>query len=454
MNITEVLQLIDERLIERDKKPLNTIQKAIFEGSWQGQSYQEIGNEYHRSETHIREEGAKLWKLLSEVLEKDIKKSTSRSVLERVYIKSLKNSNIYSINGNNNNLCPTENTRLYNENDLNSNNNSQSESKYHDLTLAPQIIDFYDRENELATVSNWVFKQNTRLIAVLGLWGIGKTTLVKRFIDLNLEQFEVVIWKSLKFPKSLDLWLNDVLNTCQKEPKESTDNKIQQLLEVLSNHKCLIVLDDFQNLFAVGQMVGNYQPEYSSYQHFLKLIAEIQHQSHFILISQEKSAEMNYLNQENSPIQCLELTGFEAIDFLKNKGLQDGERWLELIQLYEGNPFYLTDIAVLIKDVFDGKVNDFLAENSLIITKKMQSHLKQIFGRCSPLAQQIALELSKVDQPLSREELKNNLDLSASDLINGLQSLQQRYLIQREQNRFQLSSIFKAYIKSDCFSKI
>jgi len=449
MNITEVLQLIDERLIERDKKPLNTIQKAIFEGSWQGQSYQEIGNEYHRSETHIREEGAKLWKLLSDAFGEEIRKSTSRSVLERVYIKSLKNSNIYSINGNNNNLCTTENTRLSNENDLNSNNNSQSESIYHDLTLAPQIIDFYNRENELATISNWVFKQNTRLIAVLGLWGIGKTTLVKRFIDLNLEQFEVVIWKSLKFPKSLDLWLNDLLNTCQKEPKESTDNKIQQLLEVLSNHKCLIVLDDFQNLFAVGQMAGNYQSEYSSYQHFLKLIAEIQHQSHFILISQEKSAEMNYLNQENSPTQCLELSGFEAIDFLKNKGLQDRERWLELIQLYEGNPFYLTDIAVLIKDVFDGKVNDFLAENSLVITKKMQSHLKQIFGRCSPLAQQIALELSKVDQPLSREELKNNLDLSVSDLINGLQSLQQRYLIQREQNRFQLSSIFKEYVKSD-----
>ncbi|TRV44913.1 MAG: NACHT domain-containing protein [Microcystis panniformis Mp_MB_F_20051200_S9] len=427
MNITEVLQLIDERLIERDKKPLNTIQKAIFEGSWQGQSYQEIGNEYHRSETHIREEGAKLWKLLSDAFGEEIKKSNFRSTIERMKIKSSPNS----------------------LNVVNSNNNSQSESIYHDLTLAPQIIDFYDRENELATVSNWVFKQNTRLIAVLGLWGIGKTTLVKRFIDLNLEQFEVVIWKSLKFPKSLDLWLNDLLNTCQKEPKESTDNKIQQLLEVLSNHKCLIVLDDFQNLFAVGQMAGNYQSEYSSYQHFLKLIAEIQHQSHFILISQEKSAEMNYINQENSPIQCLELSGFEAIDFLKNKGLQDGERWFELIQLYEGNPLYLTDIAVLIKDVFDGKVNDFLAENSLVITKKMQSHLKQIFGRCSPLAQQIALELSKVAQPLSREELKNNLDLSASDLINGLQSLQQRYLIQREQNRFQLSSIFKAYIKSD-----
>ena len=444
MNITEVLQLIDERLIERDKKPLNTIQKAIFEGSWQGQSYQEIGNEYHRSETHIREEGAKLWKLLSDAFGEEIRKSNFRSTIERMKIKS---SQIVEINQNFN-FCSQIFNQL-NKDDKNREINSQYSQTYHDLTLAPQIIDFYDRENELATVSNWVFKQNTRLIAVLGLWGIGKTTLVKRFIDLNLEQFEVVIWKSLKFPKSLDLWLNDLLNTCQKEPKESTDNKIQQLLEVLSNHKCLIVLDDFQNLFAVGQMAGNYQPEYSSYQHFLKLIAEIQHQSHFILISQEKSAEMNYLNQENSPIQCLELSGFEAINFLENKGLQDEERWLELIQLYEGNPFYLTDIAVLIKDVFDGKVNDFLAENSLVITKKMQSHLKQIFGRCSPLAQQIALELSKVNQPLSREELKNNLDLSASDLINGLQSLQQRYLIQREQNRFQLSSIFKAYIKSD-----
>ena len=301
MNITEVLQLIDERLIERDKKPLNTIQKAIFEGSWQGQSYQEIGNEYHRSETHIREEGAKLWKLLSDAFGEEIRKSNFRSTIERMKIKS---SQIVEINQNFN-FCSQIFNQL-NKDDKNREINSQYSQTYHDLTLAPQIIDFYDRENELATVSNWVFKQNTRLIAVLGLWGIGKTTLVKRFIDLNLEQFEVVIWKSLKFPKSLDLWLNDLLNTCQKEPKESTDNKIQQLLEVLSNHKCLIVLDDFQNLFAVGQMAGNYQSEYSSYQHFLKLIAEIQHQSHFILISQEKSAEMNYLNQENSPIWSLD----------------------------------------------------------------------------------------------------------------------------------------------------
>ena len=448
MDVNEALQFANRVVFERTGKHLDDLQRAVVEGTWQRQTYDDIAKEYHVTKNHVSDVGSELWKLLSDALGEDIKKSNFRSNLERINIESSQNPNI-CIGTNNYFNFSSPIMNQHDRQNQETDTNTKSKLIYHDLTLAPQIIEFYDRENELATISNWVFKQNTRLIAVLGLWGIGKTTLVKRFIDLNLEQFEVVIWKSLKFPKSLDLWLDDLLNTCQKEPKESTDNKIQELLEVLSNHKCLIVLDDFQNLFAVGQMAGNYQPEYSSYQHFLKLIAEIQHQSHFILISQEKSAEMNYLNQENSPIQCLELSGFEAIDFLKNKGLQDGERWLELIQLYEGNPFYLTDIAVLIKDVFDGKVNDFLAENSLVITKKMQSHLKQIFGRCSPLAQQIALELSKVDQPLSREELKNNLDLSASDLINGLQSLQQRYLIQREQNRFQLSSIFKAYIKSD-----
>jgi predicted transcriptional regulator len=79
----------------------------------------------------------------------------------------------------------------------------------------------------------------------------------------------------------------------------------------------------------------------------------------------------------------------------------------------------------------------------------MQFYLKQIFERCFPIEQRIVLELSKSDNFLSREDLKNTLDLSTSDLINGLQSLQQRYLIQRDQNLFQLSSIFKEYIKSD-----
>ncbi|WP_083621711.1 hypothetical protein [Planktothrix serta] len=52
-------------------------------------------------------------------------------------------------------------------------------------------------------------------------------------------------------------------------------------------------------------------------------------------------------------------------------------------------------------------------------------------NRLSPVEQKIVVELSKFDEPVSREELRQHLDLSSIDLINGLQSLQQRYLVSK-----------------------
>jgi tetratricopeptide (TPR) repeat protein len=123
---------------------------------------------------------------------------------------------------------------------------------------------------------------------------------------------------------------------------------------------------------------------------------------------------------------------------------------LKLIDLYEGNPLYLKDIAVLIKDIFNGYVDDFMAENNLIITKNMQFNLSQVFNRLSSIEQQIVLALSKFNQPAQREDIKQNLDLSSMQLINGLQSLKQRYLLKtvvQEKVLFNLSAVFKEYLQ-------
>jgi hypothetical protein len=71
------------------------------------------------------------------------------------------------------------------------------------------------------------------------------------------------------------------------------------------------------------------------------MITESEHQSHFILVSQEQCSEMHCLDEELYPIKCLELLGMETVKILRNKGLQDEDRWLDLIKLYEGNPAYL-----------------------------------------------------------------------------------------------------------------
>ena len=119
--------------------------------------------------------------------------------------------------------------------------------------------------------------------------------------------------------------------------------------------------------------------------------------------------------------------------------------------LYGGNPVYLKDIANLIRNIFDGKVAEFLREDTLIITKDMEYTLAELFQQISPIEQQIVLYLSKFAHPRSREDLRQDLSLSSMDLMNGLQSLSQRYLLNRigeDKILFDLFPIFKKYVKS------
>ncbi|MCC3602086.1 MAG: AAA family ATPase [Microcoleus sp. PH2017_29_MFU_D_A] len=457
MNVNQVLQFVDRLVVERTGKHLDDVQRAVVEGTWERQTYDDIAQKCYVTKNHVGDVGAELWQLLSEILGEDIKKSNFCSSLERVYIESSDNSNIYHINGSNNNFCPTQiSNQISPRNKLKESDiNTQSTSHYRDLTVAPQIINFYARESELKTLSNWILNQNTRLTSVLGLSGIGKTILVKRFVDLNLQGFEVIIWRSLKFPKSLELFVNDLLNACKQEAKETIDEKLKQLLDVFRDKKCLIILDDVHNIFIPGQFAGQYKSEYQDYQNFFTMITETEHQSNVILISQEQCAEMECLDEELYPIKCLELSDLDDRKLLKGTGLKDEDSWLKLINLYEGNPVYLKSIALLIKKIFDGEISEFLADNSLIITKDMQYNFHHLFKRISPIEQQIVLELSQFDKPVSREYLRQSLDLSSMDLINGLQSLQQRYLvtkIKEDKILFKLSSVFQEYVKNCCLN--
>ncbi len=148
--------------------------------------------------------------------------------------------------------------------------------------------------------------------------------------------------------------------------------------------------------------------------------------------------------------QLLRLTGLDDVTILNNMGLKDEDSWLKLISLYEGNPLYLKTIASCINNIFDGDVADFLADNELIITKDMQSNLQFLFNKLSPTEKQIVLKLSNFDQPVSREDLKASLELSSTDFINGLESLQQRYLVTKikdDQILFKLSTVFHEYVR-------
>ena len=452
MNVNEVVTFVDKIVFEKTGKHLDDVQAAVVQGTWERRTYDDIAQEFNVTKNHVGDISAELWQLLSQALGEDIKKTNFRSTLERIYIKSFPHSlNVYHIHGNNNSFYHPQTTKQPNKQNQESDINTKSNN--HDLTLAPQIINFHNRETELQTLTHWILNQNTHLISILGLSGIGKTTLVKRFIDLHQQRFDAIVWRSLKFPQSLDLLLDDFLKHHKLDSLPTINDKLKRLFDIFTNKKCLIILDDLQNIFIPSQFAGKYQPEYQNYQTLFKMITETHHQSSVILISQEQCPEMECLDEELYPIKSLELSGLDNPEILKNTGLKNEDSWLKLIQLYEGNLLYLKSISILIHKNYDDQVADFLAEDTLHITNQMQSHFQEIFNHLSPQEQEIVLELSKFETPISREELRQSLNLSSVDFNNGLQSLQQRYLITKikeDKILFKLSPVFQEYVRNSC----
>ena len=448
MNINEVVTFVDKIVFEKTGKHLDDVQTAVVQGTWERRTYDDIAQEFNATKNHVGDIGAELWQLLSQALGEDIKKTNFRSTFERLNIESSQNPNICI--GTNHYFNFSSQT-INHSNQKTQETNINTKSNNHDLTLAPQIINFHNRETELQTLTHWILNQNTHLISILGLSGIGKTTLVKRFIDLHQQKFDAIVWRSLKFPQSLNLLLDDLLKHHKLDSLPTINDKLKQLFDILTNKKCLIILDDLQNIFIPSQFAGKYQPEYQDYQTLFKMITETHHQSSVILISQEQCPEMECLDEELYPIKSLELSGLDNPEILKNTGLKNEDSWLKLIKLYEGNLLYLKSISILIHKNYDDQVADFLAENTLHITNQMQSHFQETFHHLSPQEQKIVLQLSKFENPISREELRQSLNLSSVDFNNGLQSLQQRYLvtkIKEDRILFKLSPVFQEYVRN------
>lgn len=75
-----------------------------------------------------------------------------------------------------------------------------------DLREGVEVSVFYGRTQELAKLEQWVVGdapeqrlcQRRRLVAVVGMGGVGKTALVAKLVEQVSSQFEIVIWKSLR----------------------------------------------------------------------------------------------------------------------------------------------------------------------------------------------------------------------------------------------------------------
>jgi DNA-binding transcriptional ArsR family regulator len=451
MDIEEVLQIANHLTFTTTGQQLDSLQKAILRGAWDNQKYREIAQRNHRSEKYIKEVGFKLWKLLSVALEEDVSKLNFRSRWEKWIASNISNSgNCVQIGNGNVNVCgetlqssevPQKQSPCYNP-------ENTEPIICQDLGDAPEPNLFYNRTSELTTLENWILDR-TRLITIYGLSGIGKTALTLQLIPQIQHEFDRIIWRSLRNAPPLASLQTDLI----KFLSQQQETELPYLIDYLRSHRCLIILDDIHTIFSSQQLAGHYQPGYENYGTFFKQIAESSHNSCLILLSWEKPREIAALEGENRPCKSLQLNGLgpEAQEIFREKGLAEPDKWSELIDLYRGNPLWLNIVATLIQDLFGGGVSEFLSYDTLFLGD-LESLLEQQCDRLTEPEKQVISSLASEAAPVEISKISAHLELSPSALLQAVQSLGRRLLIEKvkqgQKTLFTLQPVLIEYLKN------
>ncbi|NJM95851.1 MAG: DUF1822 family protein [Phormidesmis sp. RL_2_1] len=328
----------------------------------------------------------------------------------------------------------------------------------------------------------------SQIIGIWGLRGVGKTLFTEQLVAQVGDRFDAVIWRSLKDQPTLnDLSASILVHIgVAPQPEQAT----AQLLTIMAQKSLLLVLEGIEALLRPGCLAGDYLPECQAYGDFLQAIIGLK--SSVIItgiegpadlvrrsgsgngfgssissgistrLEPELIAEADHLLDDGvddgiedeigdgvddeignsllgdgfsqaSGVRSLTLSQLceaDATDLLRAESLATPEYWPELIRRYQGHPLALKTASRVIREIFNGRVDEFLRQASVLFTDILRL-IAPSFERLSPLEIDILYWLASQEAPLSLSELQQTLPFSmdAADLISALDSLNQRSLL-------------------------
>jgi len=457
MNFKEMLNLADRIVFGKTGQHLEDLQAAVLRGTVQRETYKQIAKEFGCSESRIREIGSELWQILSDELGEDVHKSNLRSTMERLQV-SLFSSNVAedSLQISNINLCgkATEPPDIRNSNPPNqeTSHSKQTPTLHQDLSEMPELGDFYSRTSELHTLTKWILQERSRLIALTGRLGIGKTSLAVQLVTQIKDEFEYAVWYTLDEFPTIDKFQSNLIQLLSQSENldlSATNQKRLPLIKYLQKYRCLIVFDDVHNLFCSGEFAGKYKPECEEYRSLFKQIEKLSHPCCFLLIGWEQPREVTQFKSQNTPIRTLQLKGLDtaaAGEILRDNGIEELDNYSALIHRYQGNPLWLKSVATQIQEL-GVSVTELLIDDTIWLPEDLKDVLQQQYDRTSELEKKVMSLLATENQPVNLAKLLEKGQISSSDLLNALQSLSRRCLIEKQETLYTLPPVLRQYIK-------
>jgi WD40 repeat protein len=322
---------------------------------------------------------------------------------------------------------------------------------------APDTTSFVGRAEELAMLRRWVVDERCRLVALLGMGGIGKTSLAARLAQTVAPNFERVYWRSVRDAPPVGEWLAGAIGFMsdqQLAPPPSESQRITALVQLLRTRRCLLVLDNSEMLFEPGQREGRYRTGMDGYGRVLQAIGETSHQSCLVLTSREAPPELAMLGDG---VRALELHGLGYVEvqaLLADKRLiGDTRAWLSLVERYGGNGLALKIVGETIRQVYDGDVIAFLGDavaTHATVFGGIRRLLDDQAERLSPIERDLLTRLAVEREPIDLAELSAEMwpMVDRSTVIEAIETLRRRSLLERGERgaTFTLQSMVLEYV--------
>ncbi|HAZ49348.1 MAG TPA: hypothetical protein DDW76_32755 [Cyanobacteria bacterium UBA11369] len=354
MDVEAGLELADALVFAQTGQHLNDeLQRAIFRGSWQGNTYAEIADSYPCNESHAKEVGSKLWEILSAALGETVGKKTFKAALERYW-------------------------RSHSTKASTTLRNVASQETEGEVREAVSNSNFVGREGAIAHLNTLV--NRAKIIVIQAAGGVGKTTLAQEY--LKSQGFLVLYLPMAKEKESItavesvvEEWLK---RDFEEEPGREFGVMLTRLKRQLQNRRVGVLID---NLEPALDKQGRFIEPHRRYVELLRVLGDSTVQSVTLITSRDRLCD-DGVNVEHYQLPGLDEQAWQQ--FFSDRHINIDTPTLKAMHnAYGGNAKAMDIFCGAIRQEFDGDMAAYWQENSadLLVKPDLKNLVTNQFNR-------------------------------------------------------------------------